>query len=61
MPKWFETVLLLIDELAKYAIEALFPGLAAELSAGEVMYLNEVRAARHISLLGKTTNAGDDK
>lgn len=61
MPKWFEMVLLLIDELVKHAVEALFPKLAAELSAGEVMYLTEIRAARHITLLGNPITVSDDK
>ncbi|MEK6735857.1 MAG: hypothetical protein AABY47_04755 [Pseudomonadota bacterium] len=61
MPKWFEMVLLLIDELVKHAVEALFPKLAAELSASEVMYLTEIRAARYITLLDNPITVSDDK
>jgi phage-related protein len=60
MPRWLETVLLLIDELAKAGVEILFPKLANELSQGEVNYLTEVHAARRITLLDHG-NRSDDK
>jgi hypothetical protein len=51
LPKWLETILLLIDELAKYAVSLMFPKLLPELNDGEVAYLNEIHAARRITLL----------
>jgi len=60
LPRWLETILLLIDELAKHAVESLFPKLGTELSAGEVAYLREVHAARRITLLEERGGASEE-
>lgn len=60
MPKWLETILLLIDELAMSAVGILFPNLAKELSDGEVAYLNEIHAVRRINLLEKNSSSLND-
>jgi len=60
LPGWMETILLLIDELAMSAVTILFPNLAQDLSDGEVAYLNEIHAARRITLLEKNSSLRDD-
>jgi hypothetical protein len=57
LPKWLETILLLIDELAKDAAVLLFPRLSVELNLGEVAYLKEIHAARRITLLNATLSS----
>jgi hypothetical protein len=59
LPRWLETVLLLIDELANAAASTLFPNLANELSQSEVNHLSEVHAARKITLLDHGTGKDD--
>jgi hypothetical protein len=60
LPKWLETILLLIDELAKHAVGLMFPKLLPELNAGEVAYLQEIYGARRITLLESRGSSPND-